>query len=121
MLRHPALLCSLHVRFESVQVSFIFLYVYYRLFILLFFCMQRSPRSSPLYGRGPLPLPPNSHGHAPSTQGGPHRGASYRIGAPEGELSKEHEVKCKEAEVLVGVPEGVLTDPQICIDDQWAI
>lgn len=121
MLRHPALLCSLHVRFESVQVSMYITIILVCLFILLFFCMQRSPRSSPLYGRGPLPLPPNSHGHAPSTQGGPHRGASYRIGAPEGELSKEHEVKCKEAEVLVGVPEGVLTDPQICIDDQWAI
>lgn len=46
MLRHPALLCSLHVRFESVQVSFIFLYVYYHnlsyvcLFFYFFACRE---------------------------------------------------------------------------------
>lgn len=130
MLRHPALLCGLHLRIKLVQVSLIFLHVhvygYYHnqisMFIYtLFFCMQRSRRSSPLYGRGPLPLPPNSHGHAPSTHGGLHRGASYRLGAPEGERSKEDEFKCQGAEVLVGVPEGVHTDPQICIDDHEVI
>lgn len=80
MLRHPALLCSLHVRFESVQVSFIFLYVYYHnlsMFVYSFIYLHaEKPKIQPIVWEGsspsttqqPRPRPINTRGTAPRGQ-----------------------------------------------------
>lgn len=80
MLRHPALLCSLHLRFESVQVSFIFLYVYYHnlsMFVYSFiFLHAEKPKIQPIVWEGsspsttqqPRPRPINTRGTTPRGQ-----------------------------------------------------
>lgn len=80
MLRHPALLCGLHLRFKSVQVSFIFLHVhvygYYHYqistFIYTLFLYAEKPKIQPIVWEGsspsttqqPRPRPINTRGAA---------------------------------------------------------
>lgn len=121
MLRHPALLCGLHLRFKSVQVSFIFLHVhvygYYHnqismfIYTLFFVCREAEDPAHCMGGVLSLYHPTATatpHQHT----GGRTEGPATDQGHPRGNVPKRTSSNAKGQRCQQGCQRGCIQIPK---------